>query len=107
MKLRALFFGISALLALVGAMLYMTHWAFAPYLFAVGSAGIAINYLTTPVGAMDFRTRRLHRFNVVAGFLMVVASSFQFNHRNEWIVCLFIAALLQLYTAFVSPDRKS
>ena len=103
MKIRAILFAVSACLALAGTILYLTQWAVAPYLFAVGSAGIAVNYLTIPVGDLDFRSRRLHRFNVMAGFLMVVASGFQINGRNEWIICLFIAAILQLYTAFVSP----
>ena len=103
MKIRAILFAVSACLALAGAILYLTQWAVAPYLFAVGSAGIAVNYLTISVGDLDFRSRRLHRFNVMAGFLMVVASGFQINGRNEWIICLFIAAILQLYTAFVSP----
>ena len=72
MKLRAVLFAVSACLVLGGAVLHLTQWVVAPYLFAVGSAGVAVNYLTTPVGDLDFRGRRLHRFNVMAGFLMVV-----------------------------------
>ena len=106
MKLRAVLFAVSACLVLAGAVLHLTQWVVAPYLFAVGSAGVAVNYLTTPVGDLDFRGRRLHRFNVMAGFLMVVASGFKFNGRKEWVVCLFIAAILQLYTAFVSPKQE-
>ena len=106
MKLRAVLFAVSACLVLAGAVLHLTQWVVAPYLFAVGSAGVAVNYLTTPVGDLDFRGRRLHRFNVMAGFLMVVASGFQFNGRKEWVVCLFISAILQLYTAFVSPKQE-
>ena len=106
MKLRAILFSVSACLVLAGAILALTKWSVAPYLFAVGSAGVAVNYLTTLVGDLDFRGRRLHRFNVVAGFLMVVASGFQFNGRKEWVVCLFIAAILQLYTALVSSKTE-
>ena len=105
-KIRTILFVVSACLVLAGAALYLTQWTVAPYLFAVGAAGIAVNYLTTPVGDLDFRGRRLHRFNVMAGFLMVVASGFQFNGRKEWVICLLIAAILQLYTAFVSPKKK-
>lgn len=105
-KIRTILFVVSACLVLTGAALYLTQWTVAPYLFAVGAAGIAVNYLTTPVGDLDFRGRRLHRFNVMAGFLMVVASGFQFNGRKEWVICLFIAAILQLYTAFVSPKKE-
>ena len=105
-KIRTILFAVSACLVLAGAVLYLTQWQVAPYLFAVGSAGIAVNYLTTPVGELDFRCRRLHRFNVMAGFLMVVASGFQFNGLKEWVICLLIAAILQLYTAFVSPEKE-
>lgn len=105
-KIRTILFVVSACLVLAGAALYLTQWTVAPYLFAVGAAGIAVNYLTTPVGDLDFRGRRLHRFNVMAGFLMVVASDFQFNGRKEWVICLLIAAILQLYTAFVSPKKE-
>lgn len=105
-KIRTILFVVSACLVLAGAALYLTQWTVAPYLFAVGAAGIAVNYLTTPVGDLDFRGRRLHRFNVMAGFLMVVASGFQFNGRKEWVICLLIAAILQLYTAFVSPKKE-
>lgn len=105
-KIRTILFVASACLVLAGAALYLTQWTVAPYLFAVGAAGIAVNYLTTPVGDLDFRSRRLHRFNVMAGFLMVVASGFQFNGRKEWVICLLIAAILQLYTAFVSPKKE-
>ena len=105
-KIRTILFVVSACLVLAGAALYLTQWTVAPYLFAVGAAGIAVNYLTTPVGDLDFRGRRLHRFNVMAGFLMVVASGVQFNGRKEWVICLLIAAILQLYTAFVSPKKE-
>lgn len=105
-KIRTILFVVSACLVLAGAALYLTQWTVAPYLFAVGAAGIAVNYLTTPVGDLDFRGRRLHRFNVMAGFLMVVASGFQFNGRKEWVICLLIAVILQLYTAFVSPKKE-
>ena len=105
-KIRTILFVVSSCLVLAGAALYLTQWTVAPYLFAVGAAGIAVNYLTTPVGDLDFRGRRLHRFNVMAGFLMVVASGFQFNGRKEWVICLLIAAILQLYTAFVSPKKE-
>ena len=106
MKLRSIIFAVSALLVLAGAILYLTQWAVAPYLFAAGAAGVALSYLTTPVGDLDFRSRRLHRFNVMAGFLMVVASGYLFNYRNEWIVSVLFAALLQLYVAFVTPKER-
>ena len=63
-QIRSIIFGAAGLLVLAGAVLFLTHWAVAPYLFAAGAAGIAVCYLTLPVKDLDFRRRRLHRFNV-------------------------------------------
>ena len=104
-KVRTILFNIAAVLVLAGAGLYLTQWALAPYLFAVGAAGIAVSYLTLPVRDLDFRRRRLHRFNVFAGLLMIVASGLMFSHRTEWVLCLTISAILQVYTTFVTPKE--
>ena len=80
-QIRSIIFGVAGLLVLAGAILFLTHWAVAPYLFAVGAAGIAVCYLTLPVKDLDFRRRRLHRFNVFAGLLMIVSSGFMFMLR--------------------------
>lgn len=104
-KVRTILFNIAAVLVLAGAALYLTQWMLAPYLFAVGAAGIAVSYLTLPVRDLDFRRRRLHRFNVFAGLLMIVASGLMFSHRTEWVLCLTISAILQVYTAFVTPKE--
>ncbi|MDR0750416.1 MAG: hypothetical protein LBF62_12730 [Tannerellaceae bacterium] len=105
-SIRTLLFNFSALLVLVGTALFFSKLFFAPYLFASGSAGIAICHLTTPTKGMDYRRRRLQIFNVIAGLLLVVGSSFMFMNRNEWILCVTIAALLMLYTSFVVPNEK-
>lgn len=104
--IRSIIYYISCLLVLAGTILFLTKWIFAPYLFAVGAAGITICYLTLPVKDMEFRQRRLHRFNVIGGVLMICASGFMFNNRTEWILCLSIAAIFQLYAAFVSGKKK-
>ncbi|MCD7976753.1 MAG: hypothetical protein LUG51_06210 [Tannerellaceae bacterium] len=102
-QIRTILFNISALLLLAGAGLYITTLSVAPYLFAVGASGIAICHLTFPVKDLDFRRRRLQMFNVIASILMLVASSLMFMERKEWVVCLTIAAIFQVYTAFVYP----
>jgi glucose uptake protein GlcU len=104
--IRTLLFQCSGLFLLLGALFYITKLSFAPYVFAVGAAGIALCHLTTPVKQMNIRQRRLQMFNVIAGLLMLVASVYMFKHQNEWILCLTIAALLHLYAAFVSPGKK-
>jgi hypothetical protein len=93
----------SGVLTLAGATLYMTRWIHAPYLFAVGAAGLTVCFMTISGKNAGFRRRRLHRINVLAGISMIAASVFMFRERMEWVVFLFIAALLLIYTSFVSP----
>lgn len=105
-QVRSWVFALSYILLLAGAMLYVVHWWMAPYLFAVGSAGVTVCYMSVPVIGMDLRHKRLHRFNVIAGILMVCASGFMFKERSEWILLLTIAAIFQVYTAFVGGKQK-
>lgn len=105
-RVRSILFSIAYLLVLVGAILYLTQWEFAPYLFAMGAAGVTVSFLTLPTKEMELRERRLHRFHVIAGILMVCASGFMFKHRTEWILCLTISAIFQLYASFVSTSKS-
>lgn len=105
-KIRSYLFSISALLLLIGAILHFSKMWIAPYLFAIGSAGLAVCYLTLSVKQMGFRHRRLHRYNVMASLLLIFASGLMFAARNEWVICLTVASLFILYTAFVTPKEK-
>lgn len=105
-KGKAILFQVACVLILIGTATHFSGWAAAPYLFAVGAAGYALTYLTVSVKELDFRSRRLHRFNVMAGLLMIFGSALMFKGGNEWIVCLTIATFLQTYTVFVSPKGR-
>ena len=73
---------LSGLLVVAGSALYITHWIYAPWLFAVGAAGVMVGYLTdVRRDDLDLRRRRLTRWNVFAGLAMVVASVFMFRGR--------------------------
>ena len=97
---------LSGLLVVAGSVLYITHWIYAPWLFAVGAAGVTVGYLTdVRRDDLDLRRRRLTRWNVFAGLAMIVASVFMFRGRMEWVAFLLIAALIQLYTSFVPTDK--
>jgi hypothetical protein len=102
--IRTIIFTISGILLLAGAILYLVKLEIAPWLFAFGSAGIAVSHLTSPVKHLPLRKRRLQTFKVIAGLLMVVASVFMFKQQNEWILCLTIAAILHLY-AVLAGDK--
>jgi hypothetical protein len=102
-QIRNYLFMFSGALALAGATLFITQRAYAPYIFAVGAAGITICFMTIPYQNLGFRRRRLHRINVLAGVSMIASSVFMFRGRMEWVVFLLISALLLIYTSFVSP----
>lgn len=105
-QIRTIIYCVSAILVVVGAFLHFYTWEPAPYLFAVGAAGIAVCYMTISPKNMPFRKRRLNTFNVIAGLLLIVASGMMFAEQKEWVICLTISALLQLYTAFVTPKEE-
>ena len=51
--------------------------------------------------------KRLHIQQVFGAVLLVLAGVFMFTtHGNEWIVCMTIAAVLQLYTSFRIPNEE-
>jgi peptidoglycan/LPS O-acetylase OafA/YrhL len=102
-QIRNYIFLFSSVLTLAGAALYITDRIHAPYVFAVGAAGITVCFMTVPYKDRGFRRRRLHRINVLAGVSMIASSVFMFRERMEWVVFLLIAALLLIYTSSVSP----
>jgi len=101
--LRNYFFMFSGIMVLTGSVCYITHWFYSPYLFAFGAAGIALCFMTEPYQNLAFRQRRLHRINIFAGISLIASSVFMFRRKMEWVVFLLIAALLFLYTSFISP----
>jgi hypothetical protein len=102
---RSHLFIVSGILVLCGAVLYLSRWEYAPYLFATGAAGVTVCHLTSPYKSLDYRMRRLQRINIFAGIAMIVASVFMFKQQMAWVAFLLIAAMLQLYTSFVIKDK--
>ena len=50
--------------------------------------------------------RRLRRQQILGAVLLVFAGVLMLvTHNNEWILCLTIAAVLELYTAFRIPNE--
>ena len=51
--------------------------------------------------------RRLRRQQLMGAMLLVFTGVLMLLwHRNEWIACLSIAAVLELYTAFRIPQEE-
>lgn len=94
---------IGVLLSLVGRMFYPE---IANYIFAVCASGVAITKINTRYHGNNIRLKRLHRMDAFGGILLVPASFLMFRGMNEWMLCLVISAVLQLYAAFVIPTQK-
>ena len=104
--MRTITFILAYTLVLIGAILYLTHWFYAPYLFATGASGITFYYLTLSYQSSNYRMRRLQRMNIFAGISMIVASVLMFKQEMAWVVFLLISAILQLYTSLVMKDNE-
>lgn len=100
-------FVVGSLMLLLGAGSYVTHWSLSPYIFTVGAVLVCIAQFFTKPSGNSATLKRLHRQQVFGAVLLVLAGVFMFTtHGNEWIVCMSIAAFIQLYTSFRIPNEE-
>ena len=94
-------FAVGALMALVGAAVFITGWIYAPYIYTIGAGFVALAQINTPVKGKSKTLKRLRIQQIFGAVALVLTGAFMFSTRgNEWIACLTIAAILELYTAF-------
>ena len=97
---------VGAVLLLVGAVLQITRWELSPYLYTLGAVLFAYVQVMCRYEGKNLIVRRLRRQQIIGAVLLVFAGVLMFtSKRNEWIVCLTIAAILQLYTAWRIPSE--
>lgn len=98
---------IGALMTLAGAAIFITGWQPAPYIYTVGATLFALGQVNTPLHNSSPALRRLRFQQIIGAFALVFTGYFMlFHHHNEWIACLAIAAVLELYTAFRIPQEE-
>ena len=101
-------FAVGALMALVGAAVFITRWIYAPYLYTIGAGFVALAQINTPVKGKSKTLKRLRIQQIFGAVALVLTGAFMFSTRgNEWIACLTIAAILELYTAFRIPQEEA
>jgi hypothetical protein len=97
---------IGAVLLLIGAMLQITRWELAPVLYTIGAVLFAYVQVMSRYEGKNLIIRRLRRQQILAAVLLVFTGVLMFVTRhNEWVLCLTIAAILELYTAFRIPSE--
>lgn len=100
-------FVVGAIMALAGAAVFITGWIYAPYIYTVGAGCIALAQVNTPVKGKSKTLKRLRVQQIFGALALILTGAFMFTTRgNEWIACLTVAAILELYTAFRIPQEE-
>ena len=95
-------FAVGAIMALTGAAVYITGWNYAPYIYTIGAGFIALAKGKSKI------LKRLRIQQIFGALALILTGAFMFTTRgNEWIACLTIAAVLELYTAFRIPQEEA
>ena len=98
--------GVGAVLLLVGAMLQITNSEYSPIIYTIGAVLFAYAQVMCRYEGKNLIIRRLRRQQILASVLFVFTGVLMFvTKHNEWILCLTIAAVLELYTAFRIPSE--
>lgn len=99
-------FTVGAVMVLVGAAVYITGWPAAPYVYTVGATLVALAQINERPRVQNPVIRRLRFQQILGALLLVVAGTLMLlTSGNEWIVCLTIAAIFELYTSIRIPQE--
>lgn len=97
-----------AVMVLTGAATYITGWIYSPYIYTVGAAFVALAQVNAPFKTSNKILKRLRLQRIFGGIALLLAGLFMFTTRgNEWIACLTIGAVLELYTSFRIPQEEA
>ena len=99
---------IGAVLMLLGAACFMWQPLWATVAFTVGALVFAPLQMLQRYEGRSFTLRRLRRQQLLGALALLVTACLMimqvcqigFARRNEWVVALAIACVLELYTAF-------
>lgn len=126
-----MYFG--GVMLLVGAIMNIIGWMYAPYIFSFGSIMFAAVQFSDRYNGNDLILKRLRfqqilgaLFLLISGYLMLFADSLHlrllekvtmqsdlrsilltFTAKNNWIATLCIAAVFELYSAFRIDSRRN
>lgn len=94
------------ILLVIGAALYITKWAVAPYLYLVGAFMFGAMQMADRYTGTNWMLCRLRRQQILGAIvLMITGVAMLVCKHNEWIVCLLVGCILELYTSFRIPQE--
>ena len=122
---------IGGVLLLVGAMVMITGWDYAPYIYLLGSVMFASAQMSDRYDGDDMILKRLRLQQVIGSIVLVITGFLMFSGnyhqqlmfnnsmndtlrtfllsltaKNSWIVTLCIATLFELYSSFRIDARN-
>ena len=99
---------VGGIMTLAGAAFYITGWFLSPYIYIIGAGLFAIAQINTPYQGTNKIIKRLRLQQTLGALMLIMSGIFMFTtHGNEWIACLCIAAVLELYTSFRIPQEEA
>lgn len=99
--MKNIIINISYLLVVVAAVAYMPFQQYAPYLMIVGGAVLFVSHFAEKYDGNNIRLKRIFFIRHLIGLLYGLSAYFMFQHKNYWVICLMLSALLELYTVWV------
>ena len=91
---------------MVGAALYITKWAWVPYMYIAGSFMFGAMQMLDRYTGKNLVLRRLRRQQLLGAIALMLAGVLMLVcEHNEWILSLFVGCLVELYTAFRIPQE--
>lgn len=97
---------IAYVMVLLAAVVWLIYRPVAAWLMLAGGLGITATHLSERYGGKDVRQRRNMRLRWLLGLFYLASAWFMFRPGMDWLPCLCIAVLLELYTLFVMARRK-
>lgn len=104
---------VGGVLLVIGAILPVTQMfaAYAPYVFTLGALSFGGTQILRRYEGRSLTLRRLRRQEILGAFLLMISGVLmllQSGHLvplkgGEWKLCLAIAAVFEVYTAFRIP----
>jgi len=110
-KTQLLLQQMAAVLMLIGAAGFMLLPLAGTVVFTIGALVFVPLQMLQRYEGKNFVLRRLRRQQILGGIALLCTACcmimqvgrFGFAIRNEWVVCLTVACILELYTAFRIP----
>lgn len=107
-KIETYLMNAGGVFMLLGAVVYLVYPQTSTYIYIIGSLLFGVVQIKNGYKGDSIVIRRLRRqqilsdlFFIFTGVLMLTNTyHWTYGRHNEWVVCLTIAAVIELYTTF-------